>query len=111
MKNNPSTRIIIMLILNVFTISSCVAPESKQQSLATSADICLRKGQLLKEAVPCLSEKGMKPLSIGKTAANYHSCGPYWGYPFMASCAGLTIKLTSSGTVENWNAWGALDGV
>ena len=72
-------------------------------------EACMSSNAEMAEVIPCLNNHGV---DLGEPVRSEYSsitCGPYWGWPFVASCGGVGVK-TVSGRVASWEPWAYLDG-
>jgi len=101
-------------------MAGCVSPASRKAELNQVAERCMKVGGSLQAAAGCLKASGLSPppdpqatgapLSYIKNNTTYSKCGPWWGFPFAASCGGVSIKFNND-TVNSWQVWAEIDGV
>ena len=103
-------KIFTLLLIVAMLLVGCVSPESRKVTLAKKAEPCLKEASGLNKSLSCLKDKGYTDWVEYKNTYRYHSCGPYWGYPFMASCSSITIEH-SDGEIKSYNLWSGLDGI
>jgi len=105
-----SMKLFTLLLLTTIFMLGCASPESRKDALLKKAEPCLHEVSDLNESLSCLKGKGYIDWTQYKNTYRYHSCGPYWGYPFMASCSSITIEH-SNGQIKSYNLWSGLDGI
>ena len=88
----------------------CVSTETKQARLSKNADPCLLNETKLDIALLCLKSKGYKEWYQDKYNVSYHSCGPYWGFPFVASCSGISIQREEN-KIKSYRLWAEYDAI
>ena len=94
----------------MFVIAGCMNPESRKMAIQSEAKDCLFEGAQLTTALSCLKKKGLQKWNLQRNVASFQSCGPYWGSPFVQSCAGIIIERDQD-KIISIRYWGALDGV
>jgi hypothetical protein len=103
-------RKILPLLLVAAALVGCVSPERREAAMKEHGQACVEPGTALSAIESCLSGRGLpKPIQHNDEEL-YFKCGPYWGWPFMASCGGLYVKH-KGGKALSWRTWSGLDGV
>ena len=101
---------IVYLVTTLLVLGGCISPETKEARLARAAEPCLVDETKLNEALACLKAKGYKEWHKYGNARSHQSCGPYWGYPLVASCSGIVIEHQDN-EIKSYKLWAQLDGV
>jgi hypothetical protein len=101
----------LVLALSALLLSGCVTPQKRKEFMSEVAAHCLKAGGSIGSARPCLAKSGLEAAAgFSKGEHAFQKCGPYWGWPFMASCGGIVVT-TQDEAVVSWRTWGALDGI
>ena len=101
---------LFFIVFTSISLCACISPQTKEAHLARVAEPCLENETELDKAISCLEAKGYKRWHHYRNAHSLRSCGPYWGYPLVASCSGIIIEHQDN-EIKSYKLWAELDGV
>ena len=91
-------------------LTGCISAERRQVNADAHVLACAPEGATVTDAIACLRKRGI-PGGQSNYGKNYYfsKCGPYWGWPFLASCESIVLTVENDVVVSS-SASGQLDG-
>jgi len=109
LKELDTMKVLMLVVLVSLGLAGCFSPQSRKAEMQRIGEACMSSNAEMADVIPCLNKHGVE---LGEPLHGEYSsvtCGPYWGWPFLASCGGLRVKAVSD-RVASWEPWAYLDG-
>lgn len=109
LKGLDTMKALMLVVLVSLGLAGCFSPQSRKAEMERIGEACMSSNAEMADVIPCPNKHGVE---LGDPLHGEYSsvtCGPYWGWPFLASCSGLRVKAVS-GRVASWEPWAYLDG-